>query len=630
MKISVYDFLHRGYFPKELPPAFNTYSFALRYEEISNKFNPIPSSPASESTKGTVYSITKRELNRRNLTLLNPVSFLDLVLYIDANINDIQNVCKRSKYSESIPTYDINIKSRCYKPCSPSVLALMKRKIIAARNKKVEIKLDINNFYPSIYTHSITWAMVGKDLAKSIWRTNGNKPIAAPSNKDEELYNIAYNLDVLIEHCQDKQTSGIPVGPDTSFIVAELLASYVDQKVEAAFPNVTACRYYDDYSLFVSSREEAEAVIRYIQQVLCDLELSINEAKLEVKDAPFHFINDFTEELAPFKFDGQKTEKALMRYFNILWKLCELHPNRITTIIRYGLKPLGNEKLIIGSQTKELFESLLYKTALLDPSCLDQVCQLLSHRAFTPTTSTLEELIESIVSHHAPLNHHHEVAWSLWFCKKYSLAIGKDSVIKIFDMLNPVCTLVLLDILNNNNTMQPLKSDHQIDNQIKKIDSTAKPEDLYGDEWILLYEGVRHGWLSNTQIVTGNPHFKVLNDNDVSFYDDNKDADYQSYDYIENLPNPYPREIIDDAKDMKRDVFRESYDQLFAEIADSDELNDAEKAELKKKYKTISKENGMEHDIYERILSQLFRRDELDLEEYVEEVISTLKEIASY
>ena len=201
---------------------------------------------------------------------------------------------------------------------------------------------------------------------------------------------------------------------------------------------------------------------------------------------------------------------------------------------------------------------------------------------------------------------------------------------KIFDMHNPVCTLVLLDVLNNNNTMQPLKSDPQIDARIKQIDSAARPEDLYGDEWILLYEGVRHGWLSNTQIVTGNPHFKVLNDNDVSFYDDNKDADYQSYDYIEKLPNPYPREMMKEAKEQRSAVFKETYDSLFEEIDDRDNLDEEDKTELKQKYKSISKSNEMEKNIYERILSQLFRRDEPDLEEYVDEVIRTLKEIAFY
>ena len=188
----------------------------------------------------------------------------------------------------------------------------------------------------------------------------------------------------------------------------------------------------------------------------------------------------------------------------------------------------------------------------------------------------------------------------------------------------------MLDVLNNNNTMQPLKSDPQIDARIKQIDSAARPEDLYGDEWILLYEGVRHGWLSNTQIVTGNPHFKVLNDNDVSFYDDNKDADYQSYDYIEKLPNPYPREMMKEAKEQRSAVFKETYDSLFAEIDDRYNLDEEDKTELKRKYKSISKSNEMEKNIYERILSQLFRRNEPDLEEYVDEVIRTLKEIAIY
>lgn len=196
-------------------------------------------------------------------------------------------------------------------------------------------------------------------------------------------------------------------------------------------------------------------------------------------------------------------------------------------------------------------------------------------------------------------------------------------------MHNPVCTLVLLDVLNNN-TMQPLKSDHQIDARIKQINSAARPEDLYGDEWILLYEGVRHGWLSNTQIVMGNPHFKVLNDNDVSFYDDNKDADYQSYDYIEKLLNPYPRKMMKEAKKQRSAVFKETYDSLFEEIDDRDNLDEEDKTELKRKYKSISKSNEMEKNIYERILSQLFRRDEPDLEEYVDEVIRTLKEIAFY
>ena len=628
MKYSVYDFLHRGYFPKELPPAFNTFSFALNYEKIKSKWDSM--SPA-DSTKGTTYSITKGTLCRRNLTLLNPATFLDLVLYIDDNMHDISSVFKRSRFSHSIPTYDVDIHSRCYNPSSPNVLTLMKNKLIAARNKKVEIKLDINNFYPFIYTHSITWAMVEKDKAKEIWRTNGNRKIASPSTREEQLYNIGYELDTKIEKCQDKQTAGIPIGPDSSFIVAELLMTYVDKKVADRFPNIQACRYYDDYSLFVSSREEAEMVIRYVQQVLAELELTLNETKLAVREAPCHFIDDFAQELAPFRFNSGKTETVIANYFNLLWKLCELHPNRQSTIIRYGIKPLKNPMLLISAANKPLFESLLYKTALVDPSSLDLIYRLLENKHLSPTVAALQELTQSIICHHAPLNHHHEVAWCLWFCKKYALPIDKVSALAILDMHNPVCTLMMLDHLDNHATTSSLKSDPEISTLISQIDKNAKPDDLYGEDWILLYEGVRNGWLSNINVVIGNPHFKVLLDNHISFYDNNNHADYQSYDYIESLPyDAYPKDMRKEAKENRQEVFKKIFDQLNAEIDETVELNDDDKEALKKKCKSIVKSQGLENTIFERILSQLFRRNPIDMDKYIKEVVSEVREMMIY
>lgn len=629
MKYTVYDFLHRGYFPKELPPAFNTYCFALNYEKIWKKWNAMPL--AGDSTKGTMYSISKGALCRRNLTLPNPVTFLDLVLYIEDNIDDITDFCNKSTYSQSLPTYDTNIHSRCFRPSSPSVLSLMKKKLKLAQNKQVEIKLDINNFYPSIYTHSITWAMVGKDKAKEIWRANGNRLIAAPANKEEELYNIGYSLDTKIERCQDKQTSGIPIGPDSSFIVAELLTSYVDQRVAQRFPHINACRYYDDYSIFVSSRDEAETVIRFVQQVLSELELTLNESKLEVREAPSHFIDDFSEELAPFRFEGRKTETVLTNYFNLLWKLCELHPNRQSTIIRYGLRPLENNSLQINVLNKELFESLIYKTALVSPSSLDLIYRLLSLKNITPTVKSLQGLIKNIISHHAPLNHHHEIAWSLWFCKKYSLPMDKECALAIFCMRNPVCTLMLLDHLNTNAVTSQLKSDPDISQHIKQINAINSPETLYGEDWILLYEGNRHGWLQNTNIVTGNPHFKTLYDNGISFYDENNDADYQSYDYIETLPyDAYPQDMRKEAKERKRDVFSATFDRLYKDIEDKEYLDERGKEELRKKCKSIVKSHGMEKTIFDSILSQLFRRESIDMEEYVNDIVNEVMDMMIY
>lgn len=653
MIISIYDFLHRGYLPKELPPSFNSYLFALKYEEIGKEWDAIPSKlsslmPQKEGESGdvykerlsfykdpvsnyTVYSITKGALGRRCLALPNPVNFLQLVMLIDGHKQVLSDFYDRSSYSQSKPTYEIDISSRCYKANSPSVLSLLKKKLILSSNKKVEIKLDINNFYPSVYTHSITWAMVGKEKAKELWKIHGNNKIATPATQEEELYNLAYSLDAAIEHCQDKQTSGIPIGPDSSFMVAEILTTYIDEKIAARFPDIKACRYYDDYSLFVSSRDEAEIVVRYIQQVLGELELFINDHKLAIQEAPRHFLDDFSETLAPFKFNEKKVESSLQQYFNLLWKLCECSPNRINTIIRYGLKPLLNSKLLISPSHQELFESLLYKTALLDPSTLDIVQKVLTSKHITPTNNVLTDLIHTIIAHHAPLIHHHEVAWSLWYCKKYALPISKPDVLMVFDMHNPICTLILLDILNNHPALSALKTDADISHCISNIENLSDSKDLFGRDWILLYEGVKHGWLRNTAVVISNPYFNCLYNKGISFYDENINADYHSYDYIEQLAyDVYPDAMRKDAKSLRTEVFRASYDTLFQDILDDDTIPAVMKEQTKKKCKDFVKDNQMEEDIFNRILSQIFHREDVDVEEYIKEVIAEVQEMLEY
>jgi hypothetical protein len=78
------------------------------------------------------------------------------------------------------------------------------------------LKTDIARFYPSIYTHSIPWALHGKDAAR----------------KDKEYKLLGNRLDLWMRETQDKQTGGIPIGPDTSFVVGEVIASAIDLRLK--------------------------------------------------------------------------------------------------------------------------------------------------------------------------------------------------------------------------------------------------------------------------------------------------------------------------------------------------------------------------------------------------------------
>lgn len=95
---------------------------------------------------------------------------------------------------------------RCLVPCSPSYHYFRQETIKRSIGKNVILKLDINNFYPSVYTHAIEWAFTGKDYAKEIWASKGKLK--------HEGYEIGEKIDELIRKSQSDETHGIPIGPD--------------------------------------------------------------------------------------------------------------------------------------------------------------------------------------------------------------------------------------------------------------------------------------------------------------------------------------------------------------------------------------------------------------------------------
>jgi hypothetical protein len=90
------------------------------------------------------------------------------------------------------------------------------------------ISADIQNFYPSIYTHSIPWAIHGKATAKQ-------------RMGDPHLY--GNRLDKSTAGCQEGQTVGVAIGPDTSLIVAECLLAAVERELTITFPKLNGYRW---------------------------------------------------------------------------------------------------------------------------------------------------------------------------------------------------------------------------------------------------------------------------------------------------------------------------------------------------------------------------------------------------
>lgn len=133
---------------------------------------------------------------------------------------------------------------------------------------------DISDFYPSIYTHSIAWAIHEKRVAKS----------------DRGLSLLGNLIDSLLQDQQNRQTNGIAQGNVVSDLLAELLLAYADfkflEKMDSESPDIDfkILRYRDDYRIFTQSKEDAQLILKNLTIVLQTLNLKLNSSKTMIFD----------------------------------------------------------------------------------------------------------------------------------------------------------------------------------------------------------------------------------------------------------------------------------------------------------------------------------------------------------
>lgn len=141
-------------------------------------------------------------------------------------------------------------------------------------------KLDISSCFDSIYTHSLSWAVYGKDFAK---KNLQNLDKSFPERFDLLMQNINY-----------KETNGILIGPEVSRIFAEIILQSVDVEIEDLMlqrgyvknSDFKIFRYVDDYFIFHNSDEVCQQVKMILQESLKLFKLTLNKGKEETFQRP--------------------------------------------------------------------------------------------------------------------------------------------------------------------------------------------------------------------------------------------------------------------------------------------------------------------------------------------------------
>ena len=146
---------------------------------------------------------------------------------------------------------------------------------------KYQLSLDDSKCFDSIYTHSISWAVKDKKIAKD----------------HKQAHSFGNQFDGTMQRLNHNETSGICIGPEASRIFAEIILARVDElalnrliKFAKLKHNTDfeCCRYIDNYYVFANSKAVLSRVEQEIADTLREYKLHLNEGKTERHERPFY------------------------------------------------------------------------------------------------------------------------------------------------------------------------------------------------------------------------------------------------------------------------------------------------------------------------------------------------------
>jgi len=494
------SFVGTGYFPEELPRCFTTEdlkvivsnpAFNIERFKIKNDDGAVPA-----SSKILPFSIPHIRGYRRQLGLPGPFHFIQLCHALVQHHAAIHTIISASSFS----VFKDHAASDEYRYISkPDFKSFIEQKIIRSTGYRYLLNVDITRFYASIYTHSLPWAVHGKAFAK------GNSGMSHYGNM----------LDTYARNCQDKQTMGIPIGPDSSRILSEILLATVDKQLKAALTDFNAIRNVDDYFLYFKTYADAEKGKTILQGFLREYELELNPSKERIVELPEIIESEWKTAIRSFRFRTDKTlQRAdLITFFDLSFTYARKYPDDV--VLAYAVAKLRGLFAKLHRSNWEIFQSLLLNAIVLEPKVVNQVVHTLLYitetRHFLASSSKVNQAFDSFITFHAGHDHHYEIIWALWYYLISGTSLPEGLSLTLSRSENDLIILLLLEL-----DKQDL-IEEDLDKEI--FEALLSEDSLFEEHWLLAYEGVAGGYLATDDSrIRENKFFTHLLDNDIRFF----------------------------------------------------------------------------------------------------------------
>ncbi len=274
--------------PKHLKYIFDDFKPTIPYNYYYNKdinkrrlltiIHPNASSPLTEIyEKYSLYIV--RLCQKSSFSIRKPHSIAKYFNYRKTNNNSnnyIEQLDENQAYASSFFSYThFSLLHKFYESSAYKNLEKQYQYLSHA---------DILKCFPSIYSHTIDWAIRRKEYSKNIALTKGKNANSFGIVFDKFMQKINYN-----------ETNGIIIGPEFSRIFAEIILQDIDQAIEKSLEEINykfkrdyfCTRYIDDYFIFYNDSNVYNCFLKALSNELEKYKLYINISKINTLSRPF-------------------------------------------------------------------------------------------------------------------------------------------------------------------------------------------------------------------------------------------------------------------------------------------------------------------------------------------------------
>lgn len=485
--------LGHGLFTDKLPPLFTSETFYQFCISNTTLFN-------DKAENGYIFFESIRNTNTpRALGVPNPMKYEILCKTLRENWNDIRKILKSNVSDQSHKISRIHLRKikgekylfeMNYKNWETDDSPMQDLLI----GKHYQVKTDISTCFPSIYTHSICWALIGKDTAKN--------------DRDKKKW---YNkIDTACQKMRNGETHGLMIGPHASNLLSEIILTSVDKNLSNK--GYEYIRNIDDYICVTKTYEEAQRFLTDLSTELRVYDLSINHKKTSIASLPTAAVDDWVRILGNTTTIGRYgivDYKSAQAYLDTAIKLMEDNGNNASAL-NYAIKVISKGK--ISQNGKKYCAKTIMHLAILYP----YLVPLLEKHLFIPLSVEKAEIekFSQLLYDESIKNGNHEGAYfALYYAIKYSFQLH-ISVVDIIEKDSCILKTIALIYCKNNNMINDIDL---LKNEAKRLKTNYMDEN-----WLFVYETLQESDFAGSE-------WEQLKRNNISFIRDDSQKQKEAH-----------------------------------------------------------------------------------------------------